>query len=483
MRVWPVLQASRTQQSELTTAQRVERTWRSLGGDAYLNDAEMTNARRYLRLLDEVEEQAGGMDMNLLKRRLGDLYAETAPVEGAVDVMTIHKAKGLEWDVVIVPGMERKPPVDRERLLNWSEIDSGEEEVAQIVMAPIAERGEGSKALNAWLRNIRKTRERAERTRLFYVACTRAREELHLFASPKMTAKGEIAREYGSLLATAWPVAERHFASTSTASEGTKKVFEMPLREDAVGASDDFVGDLAAAGEKDARPAILKRLPLSFQPEARFSAVRMLSYGDVASDAARFERPEGSFEARAFGNAVHAFAEMLTKRFAEGASAEMLLHEVTGWTPRIAAVLRGDGLAPPIVERLAARVKTALSNTLKNAEGLWMLGPRARATSEFALTAWADKRSSVRLDRVFFGGAKPLDAGEDYLWIIDYKTAMHGREGVDEFLAGERAKYEAQMEAYARMMQDRVETGRLRVGLYYPMLARMVWWIPATAGA
>jgi ATP-dependent exoDNAse (exonuclease V) beta subunit len=397
--------------------------------------------------------------------------------------MTIHKAKGLEWDVVIVPGMERKPPVDRERLLNWSEIDSGEEEVAEIVMAPIAERGEGSKALNAWLRNIRKTRERAEKTRLFYVACTRAREELHLFASPKLTAKGEIAREYGSLLATAWPVAEKHFVAASTASEDSAKVIEIPLREDTGEASADFVGDLAAAGVKDARAAILKRLPLSFQPEARFSAARTLSYGDVASDPAHFERPEGSFEARAFGNAVHAFVEMLTKRLAEGAGAEILLHEVTGWTPRIAAVLRGDGLAPPVVDRLVARVKTALSNILRDAEGLWVLGPREGATSEFALNAWADKRSSLRLDRVFFGGAKPLSVGDDCLWIIDYKTAMHGREGVDKFLAGERVKYETQMEAYARMMQNRVETGRLRVGLYYPMLSRLVWWIPETAGA
>jgi ATP-dependent helicase/nuclease subunit A len=28
------------------------------------------------------------------------------------------------------------------------------------------------------------------------------------------------------------------------------------------------------------------------------------------------------------------------------------------------------------------------------------------------------------------------------------------------------------------MMRDRVETGRLRVGLYYPMLPRLVWWEP-----
>ena len=99
------------------------------------------------------------------------------------------------------------------------------------------------------------------------------------------------------------------------------------------------------------------------------------------------------------------------------------------------------------------------------------------------LTAWSDERSSVRLDRVFFAGPKPMDAGDDCLWIIDYKTAMHGRQGLDEFLAGERAKYEAQMGAYARMMQDRVKAGRLRVGLYYPMLARLVWWVPETAAS
>jgi hypothetical protein len=118
---------------------------------------------------------------------------------------------------------------------------------------------------------------------------------------------------------------------------------------------------------------------------------------------------------------------------------------------------------------------------LKDAEGIWVLGSRDAARSEFALTAWGENRSSVRLDRVFYGGATPLETGDGYLWIIDYKTTMHGREGVDEFLNKERAKYEAQIEAYARMMQDRSKGGRLRAGLYYPMLARLIWWIPETS--
>ena len=481
MRVWPVLTAARDRYAGSTMSQWVERTWRSLGGAAYLKDSEMANALRYLQLLDEVEEQAGMVDLRLLKRRMGALYAESAPVAGAVDVMTIHKAKGLEWDVVLVPGMEKRAPAHRERLLNWSEINSSDAETAPIVLAPIAERGEGSKELNAWLRGLIKAREAAERKRLFYVACTRAREELHLFASPNMTTKREIRPAYGSLLATAWPAAERHFAAIISAQEDSTKMYAMPPLvaqvEDAV---EDFIGDLAAgeAADEEMQPAILRRLPLSFVPEARFAVAHRLPYGDDVIVPVHFERPEGSFEARVFGNAVHAFIEMLTKRLADGVSVEALLREVAGWTPRIIAVLRGEGLSPLAVDRLSTRVKLALSNMMKDAEGFWLLAPREGSTTEFALTTWNENRSSVRLDRMFSGGGKPLDVGSDYLWIIDYKTATHGTRGVDEFLAEERAKYAAQMDAYARVLQDRVEAGKLRIGLYYPMLPRLIWWEP-----
>jgi hypothetical protein len=381
-----------------------------------------------------------------------------------------------------VPGLEKKEQAHRERLLNWSEVDSGDSEAAQVVLAPIAERGEGSKDLNAWLRGIVKAREAAERKRLFYVACTRAREELHLFAFPKTTARGEICREPGSLLATAWPVAEKHFAAAATAPGTTAKLFEMALAPQSEERAGGFVGDIAAAEEEVARPAILRRLPLSFDTRERFLAAR-LSYGEAEIEPSNFERPDGSFEARAFGNAMHAFLEVLSKRLASGVGAEMLLREVAGWTPRIAAMLRGDGLVPEAVGRLAARVKTGLSTMLNGAEGMWVLGPREGAMSEFALVAWGERRSSVRLDRVFRAGAKPLDGGSDYLWIVDYKTATHGREGVEEFLAEERVRYGPQMDAYARAMADRVEYGRLRAGLYYPMLARLVWWVPETTAA
>jgi hypothetical protein len=165
---------------------------------------------------------------------------------------------------------------------------------------------------------------------------------------------------------------------------------------------------------------------------------------------------------------------MLTRPLSEGVAVDTLLRDVVGWGPRVAAVLRGEGLPPASAQRLAPRVLTAVENTLRDAEGLWVLCAHEDAASEYALTSWVEARSSVRLDRVFRAGPTPLADGSECLWIVDYKTTTHGGEGVEEFLTRERAKYSAQMEAYARVMK----AGEVRVGLYYPMLPRLVWWVP-----
>ncbi|MDW5266280.1 MULTISPECIES: exodeoxyribonuclease V subunit beta [Acidobacteriaceae] len=478
-RIWPVLQSASEQRGRLTTAQWVERTWRSLGGDAYLTPEKMANARRYLQLLDEIEEHAGVIDLSLLKTRLDRLYAEAAISAGAVDLMTIHGAKGLEWDVVIVPGLEKRARVSGGRLLTWNEIDSGGADAAHVVLAPIVGKGEESRELNDWLNNIEKARDAAERKRLFYVACTRAKEELHLFAAPEAKSDGSISQAYGSLLSAAWPAAERHFMAEHEAADSVQTTPLLSNQESSP-TSDAFIGNLAAAAVEE-RPAMLERLPLDFLPAARFAAAQKLSYGDIGIEAplARFERPEGSFEARAFGNVVHEFLELIAKQLEHETHPKELLNEIATWEPRISAVLRGDGVAASRAKQLASRVRTALENTLRNAEGRWILGTRKEAFSEIALTSWAEARRSVRLDRIFRAGATPLAEGDDYLWIVDYKTTTHGSEGIEAFLAAEQAKYSAQLQTYAQTINS---AGRkIRLALYYPLLSQLTWWAPETA--
>ena len=500
-RVWQVLAEAAAQRSRLTPAQLVERAWHSLGGDAWLTQSELMNTNIFFQLLNELQVEleenrsVNLLDPNLLESRLQELYAEPNPTpEGTpfVELLTIHKAKGLEWDVVLVPALERQPAADRSRLLTWSELepmDASDEDAAHFMLAPIAGRGEPSKALNNWLNGIHRAREAAERKRLFYVACTRARQELHLFAAPAVSTNGEIHPRFDSLLQAAWPAAEAHFSAT-----------QLPEIASVPAASvEPFVLDLAAS----ASPT-LQRFPLDFDPAARFAEARAqrLPYGDpsdaTASNQAAFSRPEGSFAARSFGNVVHAALETLADRLAAGSSPSALLAELPTWLPRLASLLRADGLPHATVNRLAREARTVLEGTLRDPDGLWLLAPHAAAANEFALTAWPSPEPhpesagpisapirpvSIRIDRLFRAGLAPHAPGEDILWIVDYKTtAPHSSASLDDFLNHQRAAYAPQLETYARILTqlphtaDRPAPKEVRLALYYPALPRLLWW-------
>jgi ATP-dependent exoDNAse (exonuclease V) beta subunit len=502
-RVWQVLTEAAAQRARLTQAQLVERAWRSLGGDAWLTQSEIVNINRFFQLLDELQleleenRSANLLDPTLLESRLQELYAEPNPIPAGtpfVELLTIHKAKGLEWDVVLVPALERQPATDRSRLLTWSELeptDSSADRAAHFMLAPIAGRGEPSKALNNWLNGIHRAREAAERKRLFYVACTRARQELHLFAAPQLTSSGEITPPFNSLLQAAWPAAQPHFAAAQSTS-----VSAVP--------AEPFELDLAAAAAPS--HSNLQRLPLAFDPAARFAEARAqrLPYGDpsdvTVSSPAQFSRPEGSFAARSFGNVVHAALESLATRIATGQSPDELLAELPTWLPRITALLRADGLPHATVNHYARETLTALENTLRDPDGLWLLAPNSCAASELALTAWPAPHStaeqsapaavrpvSIRIDRIFRAGLAPHAPGEDFLWIVDYKTtAPHSSTSLEDFLIHQRAAYAPQLETYARVLTqlphpaDRPAPKEVRLALYYPALPHLLWW-PFTA--
>jgi ATP-dependent helicase/nuclease subunit A len=481
-RIWPILRSAIAQHSRLPLAQWIERTWRSLGGDVALTAEQQTNTRRYFELLDEIE-RLGAVDLSQIRQRLRSLYAESAAIPGAVELITIHGAKGLEWDVVLVPGLEKRSRAGRSRLLTWNEIPASDENSAQILLAPIAGKGRDSTALNDWLNRIQRSREEAEYRRLFYVACTRAREELHLFATPNQRQNGELRHNYGSLLQCSWPVAEPHFVDVqSEARPLIAPVIALPTPNEtlilpslAAGAEEPGSTAGLIAGIEEPKPAILYRLSLTFEQPRRQQLPTAL---DPSRTTKSFERPEGTFEARAFGNTVHTLLEHVATLLAAGSTPEALECEVEVWSPRIAAILRATGLPPRAVERLVPQVQTALTNTLRDPQGRWILQNHPLASNEASLVSWSDTLTNVRLDRTFHAGSEPLLQGQDYLWIIDYKTSQHTPSDHAEFFAREREKYAPQLETYTRTLNPDMPPDRIRLGLYYPMLASLIWWTP-----
>ena len=78
-----------------------------------------------------------------------------------LQVMTIHKAKGLEFDWVIVPGLGRSPRSNDKKLFMWMEtvrsasVGGGEYASNDLLLAPIQETGAAEDPIYLWLENSR----------------------------------------------------------------------------------------------------------------------------------------------------------------------------------------------------------------------------------------------------------------------------------------------------------------------------------------
>ena len=115
--------------------------------------------------------------------------------------MTIHGAKGLEFDHVFIVGVGRRGRGDDARLLNWLELprEDGDD---HLLMAPIRYRGsedETDDTINAYLGLLHKERSRAEFERFVEVELSRVQSDDRVVRRGR--ADEEIAEEARECLA------------------------------------------------------------------------------------------------------------------------------------------------------------------------------------------------------------------------------------------------------------------------------------------
>ena len=105
-----------------TLRERVESAWLALGGPACAFTHWRPRRRRHLlRPARQARARRRAARCGACSRKqLETLYAAPDTGEDArVQIMTIHKAKGLEFDTVIVPGLDRVPRVSDRPLFAW----------------------------------------------------------------------------------------------------------------------------------------------------------------------------------------------------------------------------------------------------------------------------------------------------------------------------------------------------------------------------
>src|SRR5581483_3592281 len=160
-RVRAVFEACFARTRRVSLRRWVEGAWIALGGPACLDNApDWDDAQAYLDLLERIEEGGELSDFGRLAREVTRLFAAPdSGVEGTLEVMTIHKAKGLEFDTVIVPGLGRNLPSDDTGLLTWLEAPDSRGE-SQLLLAPMADVSGNPDPITRYIR--RRDREKAD---------------------------------------------------------------------------------------------------------------------------------------------------------------------------------------------------------------------------------------------------------------------------------------------------------------------------------
>ena len=174
-------------------SERVQAAWQSLGGTATCVDADAReDADAFFAWLN-VHAIGGQLPprhivdtlLNAERRSFSSANASANSSQKAVEILTIHKAKGLEWGHVFLPGIDRKQRGDSRDLAQWrfTSGEDGEEgsmsnRSVLVVARDSRKKLEGS--VYDYVSQHTSAARSAEVKRLLYVAVTRAKTTLTL---------------------------------------------------------------------------------------------------------------------------------------------------------------------------------------------------------------------------------------------------------------------------------------------------------------
>lgn len=440
----------------------IENVWQQLGGPQCLMHENMRqDAHAFFNRLDTLDA-AGRFAVDSLEDDMAALFAAVdAAADGRLQLMTVHKSKGLEFDTVILPGLHKKSSGRDVSLLAWDTfaLVSGERLVAAPVNARRANKAEPT--VYDFLQKLEQERKSNEEARVLYVAATRAVRRLHLVAgvwAGKEGTPGDGAGLApplaGTPLGRLWPTlsASKLFIGGEDRSAVAQDIW--------ANASDlaTFVPQLVRR----------KNLPVRML-KADSSVLSALSPPLTLPNTTDTFAQETTTDALAavLGTLTHACLEQMAGQVDVWNEARL-----NGLQPAAESWLASRGWAPAEASRGAARVVAMLRTAVTSEAGHWLLAAHENAAAELALSkaGAADMTESMGsmetrvIDRTF------TDSG--VRWIIDYKTADLGPQPSEAQFATHAERFRTQLERYSHLFKG--ENLPQQLGIFYVAHGRLV---------
>lgn len=421
---------------EVSPREVIEGVWFRCGGTEAYPESEWRHASAWFKLLDQLDHEA--YDIDVLRVALSSLYAET-DAHARVQVMTIHKSKGLEFDHVFLPYLDRRRRNDNAPLLLWRLAKRG------LLM------GVQGSDVHDWLKYEDQERARNEEKRLLYVACTRAKRSLNIsFFCEDEKKPGGLAR---------W---------LETQAEPAKAVAIPTVMPQA--------SSVQPIPENRGAPKSLTRLPVEYrwQPPG-YQALPRTDHRTVQTQraagdtlGARFEVAQGLLLHQVFVWIAEQFEQTFSmplsqvelNEFAREKFLRRLQKKIEIWAPHYAQ----DNFSSDV---LCQEALSQIRTTLAHDTGLWVLSPHAQARSEWPLSGlYNNTLTQVVLDRSFVADGRR--------WIIDFKTSTPGeQDSKADFIRQEVARYTPQLHKYRAICLG-IDPAPAVTALYFSAIGELV---------
>lgn len=432
-----ILLDKRNDSGAMPFAAWVESLWRRLGGPALYAGLSVANDAESLFQLVERLAPHGGIDPAALDAGISRLFASPDAADeddGAVEIMTMHKSKGLQFETVILYGLHRAPRGDQAPLVRF------EQSGRRVLFGPVKPRAETeADPVSRYLGAREARRASYEIDRLLYVAATRARKRLHLVGHVSLDeATGQVKPPpSASLLGRLWPCLETP-VPPSMQGEPEPDAVDGP----------EWQGEPLRRVASEGLAQLARLSDITVSPG--FGAAARGAWGDGS------EHPAWQLEAgydAAIGTLAHAWLARIGQDGVHAWPPEALADRL----PAMRRQLTRAGIPASQADAAAEAVLDTLQATLADDRGLWLLS-QSGARREWPLIDAAGKVSVIDLAL----------STEDGWLIVDYKTGRpHPGEPPAAFATRMRQRHGEQLLRYCTQVTA-LDGRTARAALYFP---------------
>jgi ATP-dependent helicase/nuclease subunit A len=435
----------------------VEASWSLLRGlNCCRSQLDENSINRFFQLLEEQESAGGLADLFKFEDIVAEAFVPSparADNDGGLHLLTMHKAKGLEYDHVILPGLGRAPRSDNRELLTWHQ-RLNQDQTPRLFLAGVTATGSEDSPLYQLLRHERRRKAELESTRLLYIAVTRARKSAALVASQPRNSKGDITEpRSSSLLKRIWRELQEQELVNNLELEDYCQ--DRPL-----------AGSIMYASYPQKTPIRRFNQPLQLRDVELDKLKEQIAALEPAEETQARISDENRFELEStLGTLIHQCLERFVLSNDRSDYLANLDQQHSYWH----AQLEHLDLSAQAEEQAIAFVLESVRNTLTDPDLAWVFdGSLQDSQCEYALTRHDQGRlSSFVVDRTFIDN-------NGVRWIIDYKTAVPGgTQSQEEFIKQQVAEHQLQLQNY-RSLFESLDTRPVKTALLLTSVPELV---------